>query len=155
MLCFERPSFIYQSLWYMSPLPGSPAGCLWREIPVSRAFLYITFRVPSKGAPPPGSPNRAPTERDAPFPKPSFNYLSKFTVNGLPPPRFPNGAPTERDTCFQSLLLHIHQKLTFPSKSLVQESPSMFPQQGWYRERCSISRANGLFFHLYLLESPN
>jgi hypothetical protein len=30
----------------------------------------------------------------------------------------------------------------------------MFPQQGPYGVRCSVSRANGLFIHLYLLESP-
>ena len=29
----------------------------------------------------------------------------------------------------------------------------MFPQQGLYGERCPISRANGLFIHLYLSES--
>jgi len=39
-------------------------------MPVSIAFLYL--RVPSKVASPPGSPHRAPTERDAPFPDPSF-----------------------------------------------------------------------------------
>jgi hypothetical protein len=53
---------------------------------VTRAFLYITFRVPSKGAPPPGTPHRVRIERDAPFPEPSFNYLSEFPVNGLLPP---------------------------------------------------------------------
>jgi len=37
---------------YMSPLPGSPAGPLWREMPISRAFLYTSSRVRSKGAPP-------------------------------------------------------------------------------------------------------
>ena len=35
-----------------------------------------------------------------------------------------------------------------------QGAPSMFPQQGLYGERCTISRANGLFIHLYLSESP-
>jgi len=32
----------------MSPLPTSPAVPMWREMPVFRAFLYITFRVPNK-----------------------------------------------------------------------------------------------------------
>jgi hypothetical protein len=36
----------------------------------------------------------------------------------------------------------------------VKESPTMFPQWGPYRERCSVSRANGLFIHSYLSESP-
>jgi len=67
------PSSISQRPWYVGPL--------WREMPISRDFLYITFSIPS---PPPGSPHRAPIERDAPFPEPS-NYLSKFPVNGPPP----------------------------------------------------------------------
>ena len=60
------PSFIFQSLRYKSSLTGSPAGHLWREMPVSRAFLYSSSRVPGKGAPPSsGSPHRAPSKRDA------------------------------------------------------------------------------------------
>jgi len=34
-----------------SPLPVPPAGFLWTEMLITRAFLYITFSVPSKGAP--------------------------------------------------------------------------------------------------------
>ena len=50
VLCFQIPfSFIFQSPWYMSPLPGSPFGPLWRKMPISRAVLYISFRVPSEG----------------------------------------------------------------------------------------------------------
>jgi len=52
MLHFQSPSFILQSPRYTSPLPGSPARPLWREMLTSRALLYISFRVPSKGAPP-------------------------------------------------------------------------------------------------------
>jgi len=33
-------------------------------------------------------------------------------------------------------------------------TPLHVPQQGPYGERCFISRANGLFIHLYLSESP-
>jgi hypothetical protein len=33
----------------MSPAPGSPTGPLWKEVPVSRAFFYIFFRVSCKG----------------------------------------------------------------------------------------------------------
>jgi len=39
---------------------------------------YISFRAPRKGASPPGSPNKAPIERDAPFPGPPYNHLSEF-----------------------------------------------------------------------------
>jgi len=42
------------------------------------------------------------------------------------------------------------KSLKIPSK----ESPSMFPQQVPYGERRSFSRANGLFIHLYLSDSP-
>jgi len=51
-------------------------GPLWKRTPISRALLNIFFRVPSKGALPPDSPYRAPTERDA-LPEPSFIHLSK------------------------------------------------------------------------------
>jgi len=34
----------------MSPLPGSPVGPLWRQMSDSRAYLYTSSRVPSKGA---------------------------------------------------------------------------------------------------------
>jgi len=43
---------------------------------VSRTLLNISFRVPNKGALPPGSPHRAPIEIDTPFPEPSI-CLSK------------------------------------------------------------------------------
>jgi hypothetical protein len=36
------PSFIFQSPWYTNPLPGSPVGPLWREMPISVAFLYTS-----------------------------------------------------------------------------------------------------------------
>jgi len=35
-----------------------------------QSLFYISFRVPSKGALPPGSLHRAPTERDTPPPEP-------------------------------------------------------------------------------------
>jgi len=94
----------------MSPLPGSSMGPLWREVPVSRAFLYITSRVPSKGALPPGTPHRAPSERetDATLLEPSFIHLSKSLVNE-PTSRFPIGAHMDRDALIQSFLVHILQ----------------------------------------------
>ena len=90
-----------------SPLHGPPKGHLWREMPVFRAFIYISFRAPSKGAPPPCSPHRAPIEWErCSFPEPSFICLSEFPVNTLCS-RFPNGASMNRDAQFQSRLLHI------------------------------------------------
>ena len=70
--------------------------------------LIISFGVTSKGALPPGSPHRAPTERDAPFLEPSSIHLSTSPVYEHPP-RFPIGAPMERDARLQSLPLHILQ----------------------------------------------
>jgi len=52
---------------------------------------YITFRVLRKGSPLPGSLHRAPIERNAPFPVPTFNYLSEFPVNGPLTPCVPMG----------------------------------------------------------------
>jgi hypothetical protein len=46
----------------------------------SRALLYVSFRVSSKGALPPSFPCRAPVERDAPSPEPSFICLSESPV---------------------------------------------------------------------------
>jgi len=39
---------------------GSPTWALWREMTVSTAFLYISFRVPSRTALLLGSLHRAP-----------------------------------------------------------------------------------------------
>jgi len=50
-----------------------------------QSLPFITFRAVSKGAQPPGSPNQAPIESDAPFPETPFNYLSEFSVKGTPP----------------------------------------------------------------------
>jgi len=47
-----------------------------------QSFPFLTFRAPNKGVLPPGSPNRAPIGRDAPFPELPYNYLSEFPVNG-------------------------------------------------------------------------
>jgi hypothetical protein len=57
-------------------------------MPVSKAFFYVSCRVLSKGAVPPGSPLRAPIERDAPFQEASFTCLSKYPVKE-PPSQFP------------------------------------------------------------------
>jgi len=59
-------------------------GPLWKNTPVSRALFNISFRIPSEGALPPGSHHKAPTDRDAPFPGPSFICPSKSLVNEAP-----------------------------------------------------------------------
>jgi hypothetical protein len=88
----------------MFPNTGPP----WKQTPISRALLSISFGVPSKGAPPPPSPHRAPTERDAPFLEHSFIDLLKSLVNE-PASRFPSGTAMERNARLQSLPLHTLQ----------------------------------------------
>ena len=46
-----------------------------KKCSVSRAFRYMFYRVLSKGALPPGPPNRAAIERDAPFTEPTLISL--------------------------------------------------------------------------------
>jgi len=81
------------------------SGTLWKQMPISKALLSTSFRVPNEGALPPGYPHRAPSERDAPPLVPSFIHLSKSPVYE-PPSRFPSGAPMERGAHLQSLPLH-------------------------------------------------
>jgi hypothetical protein len=78
-------------------------GLLCKQTPISRALLIISFGVPTKGALPPGSSQRAAIVRDAPFPEPSFIRLSKSLVNE-PPSKFPSGAHVERDARLRAFL---------------------------------------------------
>jgi len=68
-------------------------GTLWKHTPISRALLIISFGIRSKGALPTGSPQRAPTEGDDPFPEPSLIHLSKSPVYE-PPSRSPDPSET-------------------------------------------------------------
>ena len=71
-------------------------------MPVSRALLYISSRVPSKGAPCSRPSSLSPLwERRSAFGTP-FIHLSKSLVDE-PPSRFPIGAPMERDASLLSL----------------------------------------------------
>jgi len=70
-----------------------------------------------------------------------------------------NGIPMERDARFQSLLVHIarnpektKKKTSYKKSHLSVNVPGngaalYVPQQGPYGERCSVSRASGLFIH--------
>ena len=134
-------------------------GFLWKQMPISRALPNTSFRVPSKGALPSGSSQRAHTERDAPFPDTSFICLSKSLVNE-PPPGFPVGPlwrvmpiskafsysslSSVKDPLLQVPLIELLQReapfrkpfFNCFSESLVNGTPSSFPQQGPYGERC-------------------
>jgi len=120
-------------------------------MPLPRAFLPISFRIHSKGAPPPGSPKRAPAETDAPFREPSFNFLSKFPVKGPPSPQVPQRRerhPFLELSSTHPLIIHLSLKVHGKGAAL------HVPQQGPYGERCSVSSASGFFIHLYPSESP-
>jgi hypothetical protein len=100
---------LFQRPYERSIPPCSPkAGPLWKQTSIARALLSISVGVTSKGALPPDSPHRAPSERDTPFLEPSFIHLS-MSLEYKPPSRFPSGAPLERDAHLQSLPLHILQ----------------------------------------------
>jgi hypothetical protein len=88
--------------------------------------LRIPFGVASKGAISPGSPYRAPSERDAPLLEPSFIHLAKFLgIRALlqVPQR------ERRYTC-RALFIRL-------SKSVVNEPHFQVPQWGPYGETCS------------------
>jgi len=89
--------------------------------------LYISFWAPSKGAPPPGSPHRAPIER--------ARFLNRLYISfwapskGAPPPGSPHRAPIER--------------APFPKPSFIRlfrvcrkNNPLQVPQWGPYGEGC-------------------
>ena len=124
---------------------GPPRGPIWWEIPISRAFLYISLRVPSKGALPPGSPHRAPIEETLHFHSPALSVLqipwatSPLQVSQWGPfgERFPIPEP------FFAYLWRstvIKPSFTVSAKSTINEPPYSFPSQRPIRERRSISR---------------
>jgi len=84
-----------------------------------QSLSYIIFRASRKGAlPPPGSPNRAPIERDIPQPEPSFSEFSKLPADRSPSPGPPTGPYGERHPS--------HPSLKVPGK----RAPFQVPQRG-------------------------
>jgi hypothetical protein len=61
---------------------------------------------------------------------------------------FPNGVPMERDARHQSF-----HYITFRAPSN-GASPSRFPSQSAHKDKCSVSRVNGLSIHSNPSESP-
>jgi hypothetical protein len=132
-------------------------------MPVSSALIYISFRVLSKRALPPGFPRRASTGIEARFPKPSICLSS---VNEPP-----QGSPTEpqwREQPNSIALFHIfpestiNQKKThLPFKTPVDEPiprhPPKHNQRGHedapFRGSMVYSFIHS-FIHSYLSESP-
>jgi hypothetical protein len=88
LLMNQNLKFLSKSQANQLFFPGPATGSLWRRTPVSRAFLFIPFRVPSKGALPPGSPRRTHIERRS-FSRALFYCLSNSPVKRA----FPLGSP--------------------------------------------------------------
>ena len=90
-------SFKVPGIWASPPTPDSrfPSvvkGPLWRETPVCRAFLHISTRVPSEGAPPhPFHGASSERERHS-IPRAPFIHQSKSMVDE-PSSRFPKWGP--------------------------------------------------------------
>ena len=125
----------------MSPLPGSPSEPTWTEMLLSRAFLYISSRVPSKELPLQVSLTELPQrererererERDATLLEPSFIHLSKSPVNGLPS-SFPKWGP-HGERCPSP-----EPSSTYPIRGALLQVP--LTELCRERERCSISGA--------------
>jgi len=71
----------------MNPLQVPQQGPLWRELPISRAFFYISLEFLKKIS----------------LIKRNFTPLSKALGKECHPHVTHNGAPMERDAHFQSL----------------------------------------------------
>ena len=101
---FLEPPFIRLSKTLVDEPPSRfPSGAPMVIDARLQSLLYLSFRVPSKGALPPGSLQRAPIERCSTSRAPS-NHLSKSAV-GKPTPGCPTEppAPMKRDARLQSL----------------------------------------------------
>lgn len=122
-------------------------------MPISRAFLHMTFRVPSKEAPLQVSLTELPWRERGSISRALLQLSLKVPGKWTPPPTgHPMGPYRERDpspepSSTHPLIIHLSLKVS-------KGNPSMFPQQGPYEDNCSIFRVNVLLIHLYLSESP-
>jgi len=73
------------STFHLAQLSPHEERCL------SHKPSFPNLKGPQQRKPPPGSPNRAPIERDAQSPEPSFSEFSKFLVDGPLSPVPPTG----------------------------------------------------------------
>ena len=122
-LLFKTERFIPAATAAVSPLRQKNCSCA------------------SKGASPPGSPHRAPSERDAPFLEPSYILLSTSPVYE-PPSRSQRGPyedPRLRSLFYVSSRVSSNEDppFRFPSQSSLREaplleSPSPISQSPWY-----------------------
>ena len=130
-------SFKVPGVWTPPPnyrFPSVVKGPLWRERPVSGAFLNISSRVPIKGAPPPRPPPRSLFRERCSIPTAPFIHLSKSPLDE-PSSRFPKRSPYGKRCPSPEPFLHILQG---PQQ---WSPPSSFPSQSSHRERRSTFRA--------------
>ena len=112
-------------------------------------------RCPSPEPPftPPDSPNKAPVNKDAAFPKTSFHFLSQFLVNGLPlqvPQRVLYG---ERDSSPEPsstnpLKIHLSLRVT------VREIPPCSPTISLWREILRLQSQWSNYSFTYVCQIP-
>jgi len=141
------------------PHLGSPNGTpIDRGMPRFQSPSQLSLRVPGERTcpfPEPYSPytsrsqeksppNRALAKKVAPFSDPS-KYLLKFPLNGLP--RFPNGSLRREASDYRTFLHH-------PSKSPVNEPPSIFPYRVPLERESSSSETMVYSFIYYNCQSP-
>ena len=125
-------------------------------MPFSRAFLYISFRVPSKAAPSPFQVFLTELSRE-------ICSVSRALLHQwlrVPGKRthhpgsqcgpYGENCPFPEPSFTHPLIKEINFSLKVPGKG----AHTMLPQQGPYGQSCSVSTANGYFIHLYLSESP-
>jgi hypothetical protein len=131
MLRFQSPPSASQRVPVNEAPPGSPMGPLWRELPVSRAFFYMSLEFLNNS-----SPNKmifhpsleGPREEASPmFPKTEplwkQTHISKALLGisfGVPskralPPGSPHRVPQKQTRRFQSSPLFIFQSPRYTS----------------------------------------
>jgi hypothetical protein len=90
MLRFQNPSsFIFQSPRYISPLPGSPAGSLWREMLRLHCqwFIhsFISVKSPQLRSPPTklGKNILSPSTQPHADGRPTYNVMRPGSTRGI------------------------------------------------------------------------
>ena len=134
----------------MNPLPCSPTGPKWREMPVSRNYLYIIFRIPSNRALLQVPSQSSRRERCSIFIALLLSLNVFSNRNTLPPTQGSPNGPLQRETPVSRSFFY-----TFPSKSLVNEPlPPCSPSGSLWREKLHPQRQ--WFMHSFIsLRVPN
>ena len=145
------------------PFPEPSFGCLL-DFPIKVLLTeksHPSFKVPGKGASPPGIPHRAPTDRERERERERLCFQSPPSackVSG-------KWAPLQVLQWSPYVVMPISRAFfyTSPDKNKISpfsQSPqqrschSMFPKWDPYREGSSVSTASGWLIHLYFSDSP-